>query len=76
VDGLGLGDAKLLGAGGAWLGWAPLPSVLVIACLASIVWVAVRRLSQGPRALQSPIAFGAPLALAIWIVWLYGPLAV
>ncbi len=75
VDGLGLGDAKLLGAGGAWLGWRALPSVLLIACLAAFLWVAVRRLGQGPQALEAPIAFGAPLALAIWIVWLHGPLA-
>ncbi len=76
VDGLGLGDAKLLGAGGAWLGWHPLPSVLLIACLAGFLWVAVRRMREGPKGLQEPIAFGAPLALAIWVVWLHGPLVV
>ena len=36
-DGIGMGDAKLLAALGAWLGWAVLPSLLLIASLAGIV---------------------------------------
>lgn len=74
-DGVGLGDAKLLAAAGAWLGWRALPSVLVIACLAAFAWIAVRALAprrESPR----PIPFGPPLALAIWLVWLHGPLTV
>jgi leader peptidase (prepilin peptidase)/N-methyltransferase len=31
-DGLGLGDAKLFGASGAWLGLEGLPAVLLVAC--------------------------------------------
>jgi leader peptidase (prepilin peptidase)/N-methyltransferase len=76
LDGLGLGDAKLLAAAGAWLGWQALPSVLLIACLIAFIWVAARRARHGRRALAEPIAFGAPLALAFWIVWLHGPLRI
>jgi leader peptidase (prepilin peptidase)/N-methyltransferase len=36
-DGIGMGDAKLLAALGAWLGWTVLPSLLLIASLAGIV---------------------------------------
>lgn len=75
IDGLGLGDAKLLAAAGAWLGWRALPSVLLIACLAAFAWVAVLRLRRGRQVLSEPIAFGAPLALAFWIAWLHGPLS-
>jgi leader peptidase (prepilin peptidase)/N-methyltransferase len=75
-DGLGAGDAKLLAAAGAWLGWAALPSVILIACAATFVWVGVGALARGPDALSARMAFGAPLCLAIWIVWLCGPLAV
>ncbi len=74
MDGIGLGDAKLLGASGAWLGWQNLPSVLIIACMAAFGWVALRYLFRGRETLSAPIAFGAPLCLATWVVWLHGPL--
>ena len=75
-DGLGGGDAKLMAAAGAWLGWAPLPSVILIACAVTFVWVGVGTLARGPAVLSARLAFGAPLCLAIWIVWLHGPLAI
>ena len=37
-DGLGLGDAKLLGALGAWGGWMILPFVLFLASLSGLIW--------------------------------------
>lgn len=74
VEGLGLGDAKLMAAAGAWLGWRALPSVLVIGCLGGLVWwLAARILARG-RERDPRIPFGAPLCVAIWLVWLYGPL--
>jgi len=76
VDGIGLGDAKLLGAAGAWLGWSALPSVLLIACGVAFVWVGARVARGGALASRQRIAFGAPLCLAIWAVWLEGPLVV
>ncbi len=71
-EALGLGDAKLLAAGGAWLGWRPLPSVLIAACLLALAWIAVRAARRGHATLRVRTAFGPPLCLAIWIVWLYG----
>ncbi|HWD28761.1 MAG TPA: A24 family peptidase [Rhizomicrobium sp.] len=70
-DGLGLGDAKLLAASGAWLGWVALPSVILFAALFGLAFVLLRR---KPLDGASRIAFGPALALATWIVWLYGPL--
>ena len=66
VDGLGLGDAKLLAVGGAWLGWAALPNVVVLACAGGLAWAALRLLRRGRPALAEPIAFGLPLCAAIW----------
>jgi len=72
-EGLGLGDAKLGAAAGAWLGLEPLPSVLLLASLAGIVWIVLSASIRGRTALSQRIPFGVPLAFAIWIVWLYGP---
>jgi len=74
AEGIGLGDAKLFGAAGAWLGWSPLPSVLLIACGGALAWVAVVAIVRGRSSLHARLAFGVPLCLAIWIVWLHGPL--
>ena len=72
TEGIGMSDAKLLAAGGAWLGWRPLPSVLLIACAAAFAWIAIRALTRGRASLADRLAFGAPLCLAVWIVWLHG----
>lgn len=73
-EGIGLGDAKLLGAAGAWLGWRALPSVVLVASAVALVWVAGLFIRQGDMAMRARLAFGGPLCLAIWLVWLYGPL--
>jgi leader peptidase (prepilin peptidase)/N-methyltransferase len=69
-EGLGLGDAKLLAVAGAWLGWAALPAVVLTACAAGLVWVAIRLLLHGRSTLSEPLAFGAPLCGAIWVLML------
>jgi leader peptidase (prepilin peptidase)/N-methyltransferase len=71
-EGLGLGDAKLAAAAGAWLGWRALPSLLLIACAAGFVAIGIGVLLRGKSAMREQIAFGVPLCLAFWIVWLYG----
>jgi leader peptidase (prepilin peptidase)/N-methyltransferase len=74
-DGLGLGDAKLLGAGGAWLGWEALPGIVLSAAIIALIFAlasgcARRRPIKGGTA----IAFGPYLALAVWLTWIFGPL--
>ena len=73
-DGLGLGDAKLFAAAGAWVGASGLPSVLFGGALAALA--AAGCLAATGRHLDrfSALPFGPFLALAIWIVWLVGPL--
>jgi leader peptidase (prepilin peptidase)/N-methyltransferase len=73
-DGLGLGDAKLLAASGAWLGWQALPSVILFAALLGLAAVLVLRVAGKHLDATSRIAFGPALAAATWAVWLYGPL--
>jgi leader peptidase (prepilin peptidase)/N-methyltransferase len=75
-EGLGLGDAKLLAAAGAWLGWAPLPTVVLIACAGGFVWFALAAWRHRGKPSDGRIPFGVALCLAIWIVRLYGPLQI
>ena len=65
-EGLGLGDAKLFAAGGAWLGWQALPLVLAVSAVTGLIFALVTR--QRPPA--APVAFGPWLALGIWLGWL------
>jgi len=57
--GLGGGDMKLVAALGAWLGWAPLPGLLLAASLAGIAFAVARR---GRRAWRATLPFGPFLA--------------
>lgn len=73
-EGMGLGDAKLMAAAGAWVSWTGLPSVLLISAAAGLCGGLLRRrLVPGTR-LNDPLAFGSFIAAALWFVWLYGPL--
>ncbi len=70
-EGLGGGDMKLLAAAGAWVTWSGLGPVMLIAALIGLaVGLCVRLRGAKPTG-ATVIPFGAPLALAAWIVWLY-----
>jgi leader peptidase (prepilin peptidase)/N-methyltransferase len=73
-DGLGLGDAKLLGALGAWVGLGGLASVLFIGALAGLGFALCRAMVMGTPSLRRKLPFGPFLAISGWMVWLYGPL--
>jgi leader peptidase (prepilin peptidase)/N-methyltransferase len=75
-DGLGLGDAKLLAAAGAWLGWQALPGVVLIGALSALALALARAAAGGTLSATTRIAFGSHLALAFWLVWLFGPVYV
>lgn len=72
-EGLGLGDAKLLAAAGAWLSWSGLPGVLLVAAVLALAWVTLRWLRGARLEAGDAIAFGPHLCAATWIVWLYEP---
>lgn len=70
-DGIGRGDPKMFAAIGAWVGWAPLPTVLLGAALAGLGWAFVsgmfaRLIGWGDR-----LPLGTLLALAAWPAWLW-----
>ncbi|MCG8441017.1 MAG: A24 family peptidase, partial [Caulobacterales bacterium] len=75
-DGLGLGDAKLLGAAGAWVGPLGLPSVLVWASAAGLLAAGGLALAKRDVGWRTALPFGPALALGFWITWLHGPLLI
>ena len=75
-EGLGMGDAKLLAAAGAWLGWPGLPSVVLFAAASGILATVITRNFKFAKDGGAPIAFGPHLGLGAWLVWLYGPLEI
>ncbi|HEY1707667.1 MAG TPA: A24 family peptidase [Rhizomicrobium sp.] len=71
-DGMGMGDAKLFAALGAWTGWQGLAEILLIASVAGLLVVLLGS-RKTPLNATDRIAFGPFLALGGWIVWFYGP---
>jgi leader peptidase (prepilin peptidase)/N-methyltransferase len=73
-EGLGLGDAKLLAASGAWVAWDGLPSVVLIGAAAGLAVALIMHLRGEQLTLNQRLAFGPALCLGTWLVWLYGPI--
>ncbi len=61
VEGMGYGDFKLLAALGAWLGWAALPQIVLIAAVAGAV-IGLLATWRGRMRFEEPLPFGPFLA--------------
>lgn len=68
----GLGDAKLMAAAGAWVGWEGLPSVIMIAALLGIIVGVLWGWKNGRELSTTKNSFGPFLSFGIWITWVYG----
>lgn len=71
-EGLGFGDFKLLAALGAWLGWAALPSIVLIASISALIITLLRRWRSGADMNQA-LHYGPYLAVAgiVQLFWSY-----
>lgn len=70
-EGMGFGDFKLLALFGAWLGWQKLlPIILMASLVGAMVGTSMILLLRRDR--SAPIPFGPYLAVAGWIVTLWG----
>lgn len=67
-DGMGLGDAKLLAACGAWLGVHQLPLVVLIAAGLGVMVGIIHKIHLGN---SKPFAFGPYLIIGAWLSLLY-----
>lgn len=70
--GMGGGDIKLAGVIGAFLGWEGSLMTLVISSLGAGIW-ALFLLLRGKADRKSSIRLGPFLALAAWLIFMYGP---
>ena len=75
-EGLGGGDAKLLAASGAWVGAVALPQVILVAAIGALAAAGCLLLAGVRLGAQSALPFGPFLALATWLLWLFGPFMV
>lgn len=69
-EGIGMGDAKLLAALGAWLGWQMLPLLLVMASGAGLAWLCIARIAVR-RDIHTPFPFGPCLAAAGALLFIF-----
>ena len=69
-SGIGMGDAKLLAGLGAWLGWASLPGILLVASVTGLIG-GVLWLKWQNQSHQHAFPFGPFLAIAgiITLLW-------
>jgi len=68
-EGIGLGDAKLLGAIGAWVGLPALPIVLLIGSGLGILIALIGTQKEKTKTSRFAIPFGPFLAIGGWTAW-------
>jgi leader peptidase (prepilin peptidase)/N-methyltransferase len=69
-DGLGLGEVKLVGAAGLWVGWQGVPLLLSVASTTALAFVALRAAGQGRLERTARLPFGPFLAVGTVASWL------
>ena len=70
-EGMGYGDFKLLSAVGAWGGYAILPGTILISSVAGVIYALLAALLTR-QDLTKPMPFGPFLALAGWLMLIWG----
>jgi leader peptidase (prepilin peptidase)/N-methyltransferase len=70
-EGMGYGDFKLLAALGAWMGWAMLPTIIILSSVVGAI-VGISLIVFARRDRNNPIPFGPYLAAAGMIALMYG----
>jgi leader peptidase (prepilin peptidase) / N-methyltransferase len=73
-DAIGMGDAKLLGALGACLGWQALAHILFIAAITGLVggyiWLTMRNKSMSEAFPFGPYIALSGIIMVLWKVWI------
>jgi len=72
IEGLGLGDVKLAGVAGAWLGPAALAPVCLLAALAAFICLGIMAAFRSKDGIHArlPVPFGGFIAPSIFVIWM------
>jgi len=71
VEGMGLGDVKLLAMFGAIVGWRAVPAVLMLGAVSGTL-IAIPAALKSDRGMQMPIPFGVFLGFGFLLVLFFG----
>ena len=71
LPGIGLGDAKLLSAAGAWVGALALPAVILASTTMGIAYLLGRSILNRRLDRDARIPFGPFIAVAFWFAWFF-----
>ena len=71
VEGMGLGDVKLLAMFGAVVGWRAVPAVLMLGAVSGTI-IAIPAALKSDRGMQLPIPFGVFLGIGFLAVFFFG----
>ena len=71
IDGMGLGDAKLMAGIGLLFGWQSIPFVLFVSSILGLIFV-VPSLIKKQKTMQTEIPFGPFIIVACLIYFTYG----
>jgi leader peptidase (prepilin peptidase)/N-methyltransferase len=71
VHGLGLGDVKLVAAGGLWVEWESIGIVILIASLSACLTLIALARSTDIEVWRKPVPFGPFIVAGLIITWLH-----
>ena len=74
-DGIGFGDVKFATAGVLWIGIEGVPAMLLLAVLSALASLLILKREGHALDAKQAISFGPHLAVALWLVWVAGPLS-
>ena len=73
IEGIGLGDVKLMAVAGAWVGWQGIGTVLLLAAFGTLAAVALARVLGRSIEITQRIPFGPGLAAGCFVTVIAGP---
>jgi leader peptidase (prepilin peptidase)/N-methyltransferase len=69
IEGLGMGDVKMMGWVGAWLGFLSVPLVILVASLTGLFAGVFVILSKKGDGMKTALPFGPFIALGAYVAW-------